>query len=168
MHRKIQFVTVNQNSINYGGGKIVFHRSVVKACFVFCNPHCSILKTALHRSQLRIMSGPAGIRFQIVLSSCPAGRKFSCPVHLYSTRWEFHRNSNLQWYWARIIMVSFIRKSNESYKGVTLWSRFFSVQYLKNYHNQGCKTLYLNIIFQKIYICFLLTINILNILSNIE
>ena len=63
VHRKIEFVTVNQNSLNYGGGKIVFHRSVVKACFVFRNHHCPILKIALHRLQLRIMSGPAGIRF---------------------------------------------------------------------------------------------------------
>ena len=45
-------VTVNQySSLNYGGenSKIVFHRSVVKACFVFRNLNCPILKTALHR-----------------------------------------------------------------------------------------------------------------------
>ena len=35
---------------------------------IFCNPHCPILKTTLHRLQLRIMSGPAGIRLQSVLS----------------------------------------------------------------------------------------------------
>ena len=68
VHRKIEFVTVNQNSLNYGGGKIVFHRSVVKACFVFRNGRCPILKTALHSLQLRIMSGPAGIWLQSVLS----------------------------------------------------------------------------------------------------
>ena len=77
-----EFVTVNQNSLNYGGGKIVFHRSLVKVCFVFRNPHCPIVKTALRRLQLRIMSGPVGIRLQSVLSGCPAGRKFSSPVHL--------------------------------------------------------------------------------------
>ena len=94
VHRKIEFVTVNQNSLNYCGGKIIFRRSVVKVCLVFRNPHCPILKTALHRLQLRIMSGPAGIRLQPVLSGpagirlqpvlsgCPAGREFSCPVHL--------------------------------------------------------------------------------------
>ena len=82
--KKIEFVTVNQNSLNYGGGKIVFHRSLVKTCFVFRNPHCPIVKTVLRRLQLRIMSGPAGIRLQSVLSGCPAGQKFSCPVHLYS------------------------------------------------------------------------------------
>ena len=59
-----------------------FHFSVIKAQFVFRNPHCPILKTALYRLQLRIMSGPAGIRLQSVLSGYPAGRKFSCPVHL--------------------------------------------------------------------------------------
>ena len=37
VNRKTEFVTVNQNSLNYGGGKIVFHRSVVNACFVFRN-----------------------------------------------------------------------------------------------------------------------------------
>ena len=57
---------------------MAFHRSVV-----FRDPHCPILKTALHRLQLRLMSGPAGIRLQSVMSGCPAGRKFSCPVHLY-------------------------------------------------------------------------------------
>ena len=82
VHRKIEFVTVNQNSLNYGGGKIIFHRSVVKACSVFRNPFCPILETALHRLQLRIRSGPAGIRLQSVLSGCPAGRKFFRPVHL--------------------------------------------------------------------------------------
>ena len=61
VHRKIKFVTVNQNTLNYGGGIIVFYRSVVKACFFSSNPHCPILKTALHRLQLRIMSGPASI-----------------------------------------------------------------------------------------------------------
>ena len=60
-------------------------RSVVKACFVFRNGHWSILKTALHILQLRIMSGSAGFRLQSVLSDCLAGRKFSCPVHLYLT-----------------------------------------------------------------------------------
>ena len=65
------------------GGKIVFYRSVRKACLVFPNPNCPILKTTFHRLQLRIMFGPAGIRLQSVLSGCPAGRKFSCPVHLY-------------------------------------------------------------------------------------
>ena len=88
VHRKLEFVTVNQNSLNYGGGKIVFHRSVVKPWFVFRNPHCPNLKTALYRLQLRIMSGPvrsgpAGIRLQSVLSGYPAVRKISCPVHLY-------------------------------------------------------------------------------------
>ena len=68
VHRKIEFVTANQNSLNYGGGKIVFHRSVVKACFVFRNPHCPIVKTALHCLKLRIMSSPAGIRLQSFLS----------------------------------------------------------------------------------------------------
>ena len=71
MHRKIEFVTVNQNSLNYGGEKIVFHRSVVKACFVFRNPHCPILKIAFHRLQLRTISGPVGIRLQSVLSGAP-------------------------------------------------------------------------------------------------
>ena len=71
MHRNIEFVTVNQSSINYDGVKIVFHRSVVKAWFVFRNPNCPILKTALHRLQLKIMSGPAGIRLQSVLSGAP-------------------------------------------------------------------------------------------------
>ena len=47
VHRKIEFVTVNQNSLNYGGGKIVFQRSVVKACFVFRNSHCPILKLTI-------------------------------------------------------------------------------------------------------------------------
>ena len=84
MHQKLEFVTVNLNSLNYGGGKIVFHRSVVKACFVFRNPYCPILETALHRLQLRIMSGPAGIRLKSVLSGYPARRKISCPVHVYS------------------------------------------------------------------------------------
>ena len=74
-------VTVNRNSLNYGGRKMVFYRSVVKACFVFRNPYCPILKTALYRVQLRLMSGPAGIRLQLVLSGCPAGQKFSS--HLY-------------------------------------------------------------------------------------
>ena len=84
MHQKIEFVTVDQNSLNCDGGKIVFHRSVVKACFVFRNPYCLILKTALHCLQLRTMYGPVGIRLQSVLFvDCPAGRKFSCPVHLY-------------------------------------------------------------------------------------
>ena len=68
VHRKIEFVTVNQNSLNYGGGKLVFHRSVVKACFASRNPNCPILKTALHPLQLRIISGPAGIRLQSDLS----------------------------------------------------------------------------------------------------
>ena len=68
VHREIEFMTVNQNSLKYGGGEIVFHSSVVKACFVFRNPHYPILKTALHRLQLRMMSGPAGIRLQSVLS----------------------------------------------------------------------------------------------------
>ena len=49
VHRKIEFVTVNQHSLNYGGGKTVFHGSAVKACSVLRNLHCSILKTALHR-----------------------------------------------------------------------------------------------------------------------
>ena len=40
-HRKIEFVTVNQN---YGGGKIVFHRSVVKV-LRFRGTHCPILKS---------------------------------------------------------------------------------------------------------------------------
>ena len=112
VHRKIEFVNVNQNSLTYGGGKIVFHRSVVKACFVFRNPHCPILKTALHRFQLRIMPCPAGIRLRSVLSGCPAGRKFSCSVHLYSClmkmfacrckwghQWEFSdcRGRRRQW-----------------------------------------------------------------------
>ena len=35
VHQKIEFVTVNPNSLNYGGGKLVFHSSVVKACFAF-------------------------------------------------------------------------------------------------------------------------------------
>ena len=82
VHQKIKCVTVNQNSLNYDGRKIVFYRSVVKACFVFRNRHCPILKTALHRLQFRIMSGPAGIRLQSVLFDCPAGWNFSCPVHL--------------------------------------------------------------------------------------
>ena len=68
VHWKSEVVTVKQNSLNYGGGKIIFHHSVIKACFVFRNPHCPILKTALHRLQLRIMSSPAGIRLQSVLS----------------------------------------------------------------------------------------------------
>ena len=84
MHRNIEFATVNQSSLIYGGAKIVFHCFEVKACFVFSyNPHWAILKKALHRLQLRIMSGPAGIRLQSVLSGCPTGRKLSCPVHLY-------------------------------------------------------------------------------------
>ena len=77
VHQKIEFVTVNKNSLDYGAGKIVFHRSVVKASFVF---RC--LKTALHRLQLRIMSGlgryPASIshvrlsgRTEIFLSGAP-------------------------------------------------------------------------------------------------
>ena len=91
-HRKIEFVTVNQNALYYDGGKMVFHRSVVKACFVFRNPHCPILKTALHRLQLRIMSGPVGIRLQLVmsgrtelfLSGAPlADKKFSNRKFLY-------------------------------------------------------------------------------------
>ena len=57
---------------------------MVKAWFVFRNPHCPILRTTLHRLQFRIMSGSVGIRLQSVLSGYPAGRKFSCPVHLYS------------------------------------------------------------------------------------
>ena len=36
------------------------------------------------------MSGPAGIRLQSVLSGHPAGRKISCPVHVYSVYEEFY------------------------------------------------------------------------------
>ena len=84
VHRKIEFVTVNQNSLNYGGGKI-FHSSVVKVCFVL---FCVILiaqfwKQPFIAYNLRIMSGPAGIRLQSILSGCPAGEKFFCPVNLY-------------------------------------------------------------------------------------
>ena len=52
VHRKIEFVTVHQNSLNYGGGKIIFHRSVVKAGFVFRNGHETIDVTARSRSGL--------------------------------------------------------------------------------------------------------------------
>ena len=74
VHRKIEFVTVKQNSLNYGGAKIVFHRSVVKACFGFCNPQCPILKTALHRLQLRILSGPAGFQKALISPARLSGR----------------------------------------------------------------------------------------------
>ena len=46
--------------------------------------HCPIMKTVLHRLSCYIawMSGLAGIRFQTILTSCPAGRNFACTVHL--------------------------------------------------------------------------------------
>ena len=70
-------------------GEIFFHLSVEKACFVFHNPHCPILETALHHLQLRIMSGSAGIRLQSVLSGAPLLFSVTLPSKLKGPPFDF-------------------------------------------------------------------------------
>ena len=60
----------------------VFNRPALgKSLLRFRNPHCPILETALHRLQLRIISGPAGIRrLQSVLSGRTEIFLFGAPL----------------------------------------------------------------------------------------
>ena len=64
-------MTVNQNSLNYGGVKIVFHRSVVKACFVFRNPPLPDSENSPSSLTIEDTVRSAGIRLQSVLSGAP-------------------------------------------------------------------------------------------------